>query len=93
MANFSPLAAEIGSGVWDTPANFNGFRLLLVGVRASAELCVDEQTAPPIFDRGHHVEHLAHFLVFIYLFKRFTVEHEWWFPATPRPSCKDGGRR
>jgi len=23
-----PLAAEIGSGVWGTPANFNGFRML-----------------------------------------------------------------
>jgi len=23
-----PLAAEIGSGVWGTPANFNGFRVL-----------------------------------------------------------------
>jgi len=22
------IAAEIGSGVWDTPANFNGFRIL-----------------------------------------------------------------
>jgi len=28
MANFGPLTAEIGSGVWDTPANFNGFRVL-----------------------------------------------------------------
>jgi len=28
MANFRPLAAEIGSGVWGTPANFNGFRVL-----------------------------------------------------------------
>ena len=29
MTNFGPaLAAEIGSGVWDTPANFNGFRVL-----------------------------------------------------------------
>jgi len=28
MANFGPLAAEIGSGVWGTPANFNGFRVL-----------------------------------------------------------------
>jgi len=28
MANFGPLAAEIGSGVWGTPANFNGFRIL-----------------------------------------------------------------
>jgi len=28
MVNFGPLAAEIGSGVWGTPANFNGFRVL-----------------------------------------------------------------
>jgi len=25
MVNFGPLMAEIGSGVWGTPANFNGF--------------------------------------------------------------------
>jgi len=28
MANFGPLLVEIGSGVWDTPANFKGFRVL-----------------------------------------------------------------
>jgi len=28
MVNFGPLTAEIGSGVWVTPANFNGFRVL-----------------------------------------------------------------
>jgi len=28
MANFGRLAAEIGSGVWGTPANFSGFRVL-----------------------------------------------------------------
>ena len=28
MANFGPLTAEIGSGVWGTPANFNGIRVL-----------------------------------------------------------------
>ena len=28
MANFGPLAAEIGLPVWGTPANFNGFRVL-----------------------------------------------------------------
>jgi len=28
MANFGPLAAEIVSLVWGTPANFNGFRIL-----------------------------------------------------------------
>ena len=28
MANFGPLTAEIGWWVWDTPANFNDFRVL-----------------------------------------------------------------
>jgi len=28
MVNFSPLVAEIGSGVWGTPAIFNRFRVL-----------------------------------------------------------------
>jgi len=30
MAIFGELATEIGSGVWGTPANFNGFRVLAV---------------------------------------------------------------
>ena len=29
MVNFIPLAAEILSLVWGTPANFNGFRVLV----------------------------------------------------------------
>jgi len=28
MVNFGPLVAQICSGVWGTPANFNGFRVL-----------------------------------------------------------------
>jgi len=28
MVNFGSLTAEIGSGVWGVPANFNGFRFL-----------------------------------------------------------------
>ena len=28
MVNYGPLAAAIGSGVWGTSANFNGFRVL-----------------------------------------------------------------
>jgi len=28
MANFGQLADEIGTVVWGTPANFNGFRVL-----------------------------------------------------------------
>jgi len=46
MANFGPQAAEIGSGVWGTAANFNGFRvfaallhaILVVGVSQTAAL-------------------------------------------------------
>jgi len=39
MVNFGPLTAEIGSGVWGTPANFSGFRILdsLLQRRRSAE--------------------------------------------------------
>ena len=33
MVNFGPLAAEIGSGVCGTPANFNGFRVLAALLR------------------------------------------------------------
>jgi len=28
MLNFGQLTAEIGSVVWGTPSNFNGFRVL-----------------------------------------------------------------
>jgi len=46
MVNFDPLTAKIGSGVWGTPANFNGFRVLaallhdtlVVGVSQTAAL-------------------------------------------------------
>jgi len=39
MVSFGTLAAEIGSGVWGTPENFNGFRVLasLLQRRRSAE--------------------------------------------------------
>ena len=40
VANFGPLTAEIGSGVWGTPANFNDFRILasLLQRRRSTEV-------------------------------------------------------
>jgi len=38
MANFGPLAAEIVSLVWGTPANFNGFRILAALLHALGEL-------------------------------------------------------
>ena len=56
MVNFGPLAADIVSLVWGTPANFNKFRVLallhgtlVVGV---AKLCGVEQRVPPIFGRA-----------------------------------------
>ena len=63
MVNFGPLAAEIGSLVWSTPANFNGFRVLAALLNGtqwmSDKLYGVDQTAPPIFGRqgGHHVGH------------------------------------
>jgi len=55
MVNFGTLTAEISSGVWGTPANFNGFRVLAALLHgsqvASAKLCGVVQRAPPIFGR------------------------------------------
>ena len=57
MVNFGSLAAEIGPVVWGTPANFNGFRVLVALLHgthqwASAKVCGVEQRAPPIFGRA-----------------------------------------
>jgi len=79
IVNFGPLAAEVSSGVWGTPTNFNGFRLGSVAARysskwASAKLCGVEQRAPPIFGRatitlgiGPHSSFVL-FLSFFFLF-------------------------
>jgi len=34
MVNFGPLTAEIVSGVWGTPTNYNGFCVLAVLLRS-----------------------------------------------------------
>jgi len=56
MVNFGPLAAEIASGVWGTPAHFNGFRVLAAYTArhssSGRKLCGVEQRAPPIFGRA-----------------------------------------
>ena len=56
MVNFGPPTAEIGSGVWGTSTNFNGFRVLAALLHGtlvvpSAKLCGVEQRVPPIFGR------------------------------------------
>jgi len=57
MVNFGLLAAEIVSGVWGTPATFNGFRVLAALLRCSHIVSVSqtlrvEQRAPPMFGRA-----------------------------------------
>jgi len=42
MVNFGPLAPEIGSLVWGTPANFNGFRVLAALLHSSQVVSVSQ---------------------------------------------------
>jgi len=42
MMNFGPLTAEIGSAVWGTPANFNGFRILAALLPGSQVVSVSQ---------------------------------------------------
>jgi len=76
MVNFGPLAAEIVSGVWGTPATFNGFRVL------AAFYCTTCSSGrQPYFaalNTGRHICSagrpsrwaLAHILVFLYFYGR-----------------------
>jgi len=52
MVNFGPLAAEIASLVWGTPANFNGFRVLAVLLHGTLVVGVSQTAA---FNRGRHL--------------------------------------
>jgi len=67
MANFGPVAAEIGSGVWGTRANFNGFRVLVallhgtLVVGVSQTLRLSTECATYIRQGGHHVGHWPRF--------------------------------
>jgi len=42
MVNFGPLAAEMGSVVWGSPANFNGFRILAALLHGTPVLGVSQ---------------------------------------------------
>jgi len=43
MVNFSPLTAEIGSGIWGTTANFNRFRVLAALLHSILVLGVSQE--------------------------------------------------
>ena len=56
MVNFGPPTAEIGSGVWGTPTNFNGFCILAALLHGSLLVGVSQtagQTAA--LNRGRHL--------------------------------------
>ena len=52
MVNFGILTAEIRSGVWGTPANFNGFRILAALLDGTLVVGVSHTAA---FNRGRHL--------------------------------------
>jgi len=72
MVNFSPLAAEIVSLVWGTPASFNGFRALAALLHATLLVGVSQTAA---LNRGRHLYStgrpslwaLAHISSFVFL--------------------------
>jgi len=70
MVNFGLLVTEIGSGVWGTPANFNGFHVLAALLHGTLVVGVSETLrAPPIFVRVAITLALAHILVLLILTK------------------------
>ena len=42
MVNFRPLTADIRLGVWGTPTNFNGFRVLAVSLHGTLVVGVSQ---------------------------------------------------
>jgi len=52
VANFGPLTTDISSGVWGTPANFNGFRILAALLHDTSS---GHQPNFAALNRGHHL--------------------------------------
>ena len=84
MVNFGPLTAEIGSGVWGTPTNFNGFWVLAALLHTSSS---GRQPNFAALNRGRHLCSagrpsgwaLAHILVIVFFglvrVSRVRVQH------------------
>jgi len=76
MVNFGPLTAEIGSGAWGTPVNFNGFRVLAALLHGS-QVSSEHQRNFVALNRGRHLCSagrpsrwaLAHILVFVFFYE------------------------
>jgi len=67
-----PLAAEIGSLVWGTPTNFNGFRVLAALLHGTPAVGISQTLRFAVLNRGRHLYSagqpsrwaLAHILVY-----------------------------
>jgi len=55
MVNFNPLAAEILSLVWGTPANFNGFRVLAALLHGTLLVASGRKPNFAALNRGRHL--------------------------------------
>jgi len=55
MANFVPLTAEIGLGVWGSPANFNGFCVLAALLHGTLVVGVSVTPNFAALNRGRHL--------------------------------------
>jgi len=72
MVNLCPLTAEIGSGVWGTPANFNGFCVSAALLHGSQVVSVSQslrhrtEGATYVQQSDHHVWHWPLILVWYY---------------------------
>jgi len=81
MVNFGTLAAEIGSLVCDTPANFNGFHVLAALLHGTPVVGISQtlwrwpEGATCIRQGDHHVGHLPTFLV--HIIHTCTKNHKW----------------
>ena len=82
MVNFGPLAAEIVSLVWGTPANFKGFRVLAALLHGTLVVSVRQTAA---FNRGRHLYSagrpsgwaLAHISSSIFVPRLISAATEW----------------
>jgi len=72
MVNFGPLADEIVSLVWGTPANVNGFRVLAALLHGTLVVGVS-QTLRRWTQARHHFEHWPTFLVVSVLLCDFSI--------------------
>jgi len=80
IVNFGLLAAEIFSGVWGTPATFNGFRVLAALLHGSQVVSISQtlrrctEGATYVRQGNHHFGHWPTFLVYSIFLQRSTMQ-------------------